>query len=191
LINVRADEHGRLRWLRTCAENGPVGYPVRNSGFSLSPVSANCLAQYSVDFEQQRYFAEYKKRNEEMEAESRASMAKEEQAREERHQMLLRSIKISNVKIKCVVTDCSLRSLDFLVTNASQQPVKEISFGWMLLSPQMTACPAQLATKNKEYVVLQPGETAPLSISIFNAPSDATRYCLRVTEIGFPMPWEK
>jgi hypothetical protein len=116
-------------------------------------------------------------------------VAKEEQAREERHQMLLRRIKISNVKIKCVATDCSLRSLDFLVTNVSQQPVKEISFGWMLLSPQMTACPAQLATKNKEYLVLQPSETAPLSISIRNAPSDATKYCLRVTDVDSPI-WE-
>jgi hypothetical protein len=116
-------------------------------------------------------------------------LGEKEQDREERREKFLRSVKISNTKMKCSGTgSCSMRTLEFVVMNVSQQPIKHIFFGWMFLSPQMTECPAKLATKDTKYaLVLQPGEKAPQSIYIFNAPENAdARYCLRVTEIGIP-----
>ena len=101
LINVRAGPDQKLRWLRTWAIDPPAGYP------------ENIHQEFSVDFEHQRQEERYRtesnkgdKGDKDMQAEIQASMAKEEQAREERHQMLLRNIKISNLKIKCVATDC-------------------------------------------------------------------------------------
>jgi hypothetical protein len=54
----------------------------------------------------------------------------------------------------------------------------------------MTECPAKVATKETNYqLVLQPGEKAPQSIIIHNAPGDGdAKYCLSVTEIGIAYP---
>jgi hypothetical protein len=181
LINVREGPDKNLRWFRIWAEDAPAGYP------------AGLHQEFSSDFEaqreQERFRAEAAKRDEEF----RASMAKQEQEREEQRQMLLRRVKISNVKMKCMgAGSCSARTLAFVVTNVSQQPIKGISFGWMLPSPQMTECPAKLATKEKSLLVLQPGEKAPQTIYIFNAPENSdARYCLSVTAVESPYPWER
>jgi hypothetical protein len=170
LINVREGADKKLRWFRTVAKDPPAGYP---AGFHH---------EFGAEFEEQR---EQAKRDED----SRAFMEKIEQEREEQRQRLLRSVKISNAKMKCFGTgSCSMRTLEFVVTNVSQQPVKQISFGWMFLSPQMTECPAKLATKETNYqLVLQPGEKAPQSLYISNAPENGdARFCLSVTEIGIP-----
>jgi hypothetical protein len=79
-----------------------------------------------------------------------------------------------------------------VVTNVSKQPIRRVSFGWMLRPPQMTECPAKLATKEASRQVLQPGEKAPQSFYINNAPENAdAKFCLSVTEVEFPYPWER
>jgi len=176
LINLRADQDQRLRWFRIWAEDPPSGY------------SAGRHQEFSVEFEEQRqqerYRAEAAKREEILQAAINAEMAKQEREREEARQMTLRSVKISDVKMKCLLGNCSIRSLDFLVTNVSQEPINEISFGWMLPSSQMKACPSKLAIKETKRLLLQPGEKTPLSISILNAPENNDgRYCLSVTNV--------
>jgi hypothetical protein len=169
LINVRAGPDQKLRWLRTWAEDPPAGY------------KAEYHSEFSVNFDAQRAEERSRAESAKREEEWRAAEAKAEKEREE---MMTRIIKISDVKMTCLGT-CAFRELDFVVTNISQQPIKDISFGWMLPPPQMTACPAKLATKETKYLVLQPGEKASLSISIGDAPGQGyTRYCLRVTYIG-------
>lgn len=180
LINVREGSDKRLRWLRTWAVDAPPGY------------QAELHREFSAEFEelrdQERMRAEAAKFQEDL----KARMAKEEQEREEQRQKLLRSVKISNVKMKCSGT-CSFRTLEFVVTNISQRPVKRVSFGWMFLPPQMTECPAVLATKETEYMmVLQPGEKATRSIIISDAPENPdAKYCIRVTDLEVNYPWER
>jgi hypothetical protein len=125
-----------LRWFRTFAEDPPAGYP--------ASIHQEFGAEFEAQREQERFRAETAKRDEE----SKAIWAKREQEREELHQKSLRSVKISDAKMKCSGKgSCSMRTLEFVVTNVSQQPIKHISFGWMFLSPQMTECPAKLTTK--------------------------------------------
>jgi hypothetical protein len=177
LINVREGTDKKLRWVRIWAEDAPVGYP--------AGLHEEFGAEFEVQREQERLRAEGAKRDEEL----KAMWAKQEQEREEQHEKFLRSVKISNARMKCFGTgSCSMRTLEFVVTNISQQPLKRIAFGWMFLSPQMAECPAKLATKETNYqLVLQPGEKASQSIYIYGAPeSGDARYCLRVTEIGSP-----
>jgi hypothetical protein len=184
LINLRADQDQRLRWFRAWAEDPPAGYP------------AGHHQEFGVEFEEQRqrerYRVEAAQREESMRAAFGAEMAKEEKEREEGRQRMLRSVKLSDVKMKCT-GNCSTRSLDFIVTNVSQEPIAEISFGWMLPSSQMKACPSNLATKEKRRLVLQPGEKAPVNIFIFNAPENSDgKYCLGVTNVNRDFfPWER
>jgi hypothetical protein len=181
LINVREGPDKKLRWVRTWAEDPPSGYPEN--------LHQEFGAEFEAQREQERFRAEAAKRDEAF----KAMMAKQEQEREEQRQKSLRSIKISDVKMKCMAVGfCSTRILEFVVTNVSQQPIKRISFGWMLPSPQMTECPAKLATKEENLLVLQPGEKAPQRIYIYNAPENGdARYCLSVTDVGTPLPWER
>ena len=178
LINIREGPDKKLHWYRTWAENAPTGY------------SAGLHQEFSVDFEDQRELlrrrADAAKRNEEFQA----RMAQQEQEREEERQKLLRSVKISDVKVNCLTAGVAC-SLDFVVTNVSKQPIKRISFGWMLRPPQMTECP-KLATKQTNRQVLQPGERTSQSVVVNNTSGASDlRYCLSVTEIEFPYPWER
>jgi hypothetical protein len=177
LINVREGSDKKLRWFRTSAEDAPVGY------------QAGIHREYGTEFEAQREQVQFRAETAKRDEELKATWARQEQEREEQRQKLLRSAKISNAKMKCFGTaSCSMRTLEFVVTNVSPQPIKHISFGWMFLSPPMTECPAKLATKETKYqLVLQPGEKAAQSIVISGAPENAdAKYCLSVTEIGLP-----
>jgi hypothetical protein len=184
LINLRADQDQRLRWFRTWAKDPPAGY------------LAGLHQEFSVEFEEQRqrerYRAEAAQREERAQAAINAETVKQEKEREEWHQKMLHSVKLSDVKMKCN-GNCSTRSLDFVVTNVSQEPIAEISIGWMIPSSQMKACPSNLATKEKRRLILQPGEKAPLNIFIFNAPENNDgRYCLSVTNVDKNFfPWER
>jgi hypothetical protein len=181
LINVREGSDKKLRWVRVWAENPPAGY--------TGNLHQEFGAEFEADREDERVRAEAAKRD----ADFKAFMAKQEQDREEQRRSSLRNVKISDVKLKCMAAGfCSIRTLEFVVTNLSKQPIKRISFGWMLRSPQMTECPSNLATKETSRQVLQPGERAPQSFYINNGPESAdARYCLSVTEVEFPMSWER
>jgi hypothetical protein len=177
LINVREGLDKKIRWVRVWAEDPPAGYP------------ANLHQEFGAEFEQQREQERLRAEADRHDEEFKALLVKQEQEREEQHQKFLRSVKISNAKMKCLATgSCSMRTLEFVVTNVSQQPINRISFGWIFLPPQLTECPAKLATKETNYqLVLQPGENAPQTIHIYDAPENGeARYCLRVTEIGVP-----
>ena len=184
LINVREGPDKKLRWIRTWAVDAPAGYP------------DNFHKEFGAEFEAQREHERSRAEAEKRDEEFKVMVAKQEEQRqkdvEEQHQKLLRSVKISDVKMKCVTADCSIRTLEFVVTNISKQPVKSVSFGWMLPSSQMTECPAKLATKDVKRQVLQPGERAPQSLYIYDAPEKVgARYCLSVTDVEFPYPWER
>lgn len=179
LINVREGLDGKLRWVRVWAENAPDGYP------------KGLHSEFSSDFdaarEQERWRAEEIRRNQEIDA----VLAKAAREREESRQKFLRSVAISNVKMKCFSDDsCSMRTIEFAVTNVSQQPVKGIGFGWMFLPPKATECPASLGTKENKYLlVLQPGEKALQTITVLDAPENRdAKYCLSVTELGVFYP---
>jgi hypothetical protein len=179
LINVREGSDKKLRWVRVSAEDPPAGYP------------ANLHQEFGVEFEEQREQERLRAGAAKRDDEFKASWAKEEQDREEQHQKFLRSVKISNAKLKCVGTaPCLMRTLEFVVTIISQQPVNRIAFGWMFLPAHMTECPAKLATKETNYqLVLQPGESATQTVYISDAPeSGEVKYCLRVTELDIPFP---
>jgi hypothetical protein len=181
LINVREGPDKKLRWYRTSAEDPPAVYP--------ASIHQEFGTEFEAQREEERYRAEVAKRD----ADIKAYLSKQEQEREEQRQRLLRNVKISDVKLKCMGAGfCSMRILEFVVTNVSKQPIKRISFGWMLRSPQMRECPTNLATKEVSRQVLQPGEKAAQSFYINDAPENAdARYCLSVTEVEFPYPWER
>ena len=83
---------------------------------------------------------------------------------------------------------CSYRTVEFVLTNVSQDPVRDVGMGFMFLPAGVTQRPTKLATTEK-YVahVLQPGERATRSITLFSAPDNQdARYCLSVTEMGGP-----
>jgi hypothetical protein len=163
LINVREGPDKKLRWLRTWAEDAPAGYS--------SGLHQEFSAEFEAERERERFRAEAAKRDEDF----RAIMAKQEREREEQRQETLRSVKISDVKLKCMGAGfCSIRILEFMVTNVSKQPIKRISFGWMLRSPQMTECPAKLATKEVHREVLQPGEKHHKAFILITRPKMVT-----------------
>jgi hypothetical protein len=120
-----------------------------------------------------------------------ADLAQMEKDREEEHKKFLRSVKVSNIKMKCPSPNsCSFRTVEFVLTNVSQNPVRNVGMGFMFLPAGTTQCPAKLATTN-QYVaqVLQPGERATKSFSLFDAPDNQdAKYCLGVTELTGSYP---
>jgi hypothetical protein len=111
LINVREGADKKLRWFRVGAENAPPGY---QNGPHY---------EFGNEFEDER---EQQRRN--MQAarsqeEFKAQMAKQEREIEEQRQKFLQGVKITNAKMKCLGTPCSMRTLEFTVTNVSQEPV--------------------------------------------------------------------
>jgi hypothetical protein len=102
----------------------------------------------------------------------------------------VRDIEISNVKMRCIGS-CSSRILEFDVKNVSDAPVGEVSYGWMLPPPDMKECPANLATNASLNRVVQPGETVRDTIMLNVPEGAAARYCLRVTAVRAPQPWQR
>lgn len=133
-----------------------------------------------MEYEEERVLEQNRAEAAKREAATQAEIAKAHQQRE----AMLHAIKITNARIKCLGS-CSFRTLEFVVTNTSQNPINGISFGWMIPPPQMRSCLDKLATKERRPLVLQPGETAPMSIYITDAPDqDNSRFCLVVTEVN-------
>jgi hypothetical protein len=172
LINVREGVGKKLRWLRVAAQNPPVGY---QSGIH---------GEFGSDFDEERARVERRR----FEEDYKANLAKQEREREEQRRMLLRNVKVSDIRMDCgpAGSSCAFRGIEFTLTNTSQQPVKDISFGWMFLTSQMTECPAAIATKQTLYMqVLQPGEKLRQKIYVTDAPeSRDARFCIRVTDFG-------
>jgi hypothetical protein len=181
LINVREGPDKKLRWLRVVAKNPPAGY------------RDGLLSEYSSDFDQQRQDEWSRAEEERFRAKLQADLAQEEKDREEQHKKFLRNVKISNIKMKCSSPNsCSFRTVEFILTNVSQDPVRDVGMGFMFLPAGTTQCPAKLATTEK-YVaqVLQPGERVAKSILLVSAPDNQdTKCCLSVTEMRGPYSWE-
>lgn len=181
LINVREGKDKKLRWLRVSAENAPPGYP------------AKIHDEFGKEFEAQREQERIRAEEARFEESYKARMAEEERKAKDVRREFLRGVKISNVRLTCDRADsCVSRTLEFTITNVSQQPVRDISFAWMFLPPKMAECPADLATNERGIgSILQPGQTASKTIYIFKGPEarDA-KVCLRVTDLRGPYPWE-
>ena len=172
LINVREGADKKLRWLRMAAKNAPTGYP------------SGVHEEFGNEFDEARERERWRLAREKDEREFKAQMA----AQDSERQNLLRSVKISGINMDCgsAAGSCSMRSIGFLLTNVSQQPVKDIAFGWLFLSPQMTECPAAIATKQTLYMqVLQPGEKSRQSIFVVDAPENReAKFCIRITGLS-------
>lgn len=180
LINVREGPDKKLRWLRIVAQNAPAGY--RDSP----------LLEY-VDFEQQRRLESSRAEEAKFKAKMEADLAQAEKDREEQRKAFLRGVKISNIKMKCSSpASCSFRTIEFVLTNVSKDPVREVGLGFMFLPTGTTQCPTQIATTQKDVApLLQPGERANESFSLLNAPDNLdAKYCLSVTELRVSYPWE-
>jgi hypothetical protein len=180
-INVREGPDKQLRWVRVWAQDAPTGYP------------DDLHLEFSSDFDAQRQ--EFRRAEEaKHEEDIRARFAKEAREREEQRQRFLQGVKISNVKMKCATGDsCATRTLEFVVTNVSPQPIKDISFGFLFLPLQTKECPAKLTTNESGLeAVLQPGAKASQTIHVSNGPENRdAKYCLRVTDFRTVNPWER
>src|ERR1700712_2151403 len=182
LINVREGADKKLRWLRVWAVDAPAGYP------------DDLHSDLSLDFDTQRQQKLQRAEDAKRQDDARTRIAKLEQEREEQRQRFLQGVKIVNARIKCAKGDsCSSGTIEFVVTNISPQPVRDISFGWMILPPQMKECPIKLATNEEgPRSVLQPGEKISKTISFVGAPETRdAKYCLRVTDFRAVNPWER
>lgn len=181
LINVREGADKKIRWLRVVAKDAPTGY------------RDGLISEFSSDFERQRQEEWSRAEDARFKAKIDADLAQMEMDREEEHKKFLRRVKISNIKTKCSSpSSCSFRTVEFVLTNASQEPVRDVGMGFMFLPAGTTQCPAKLATTEKFVAqVLQPGERATRSITLFQAPENPdAKYCLSVTEMRVPPPWE-
>jgi hypothetical protein len=170
-INIRVGPDHKLRRFSVLAEDPPAGD------------KEDYHEELSVDFDQQRreelHLLESAKR------ELQAKMAKLEQERKEQHQKTLDSIiVIRDVKPRCFDNFCYLEAV---ITNGSERVISEISFGWILRPPQMTACPTELGQKKSVPVFMHPGETLRITIIPDAEEISHARYCLRVTGLsGIP-----
>lgn len=182
LINVREGPDKKLRWLRVWAVDAPAGYP------------DDLHSDFSLDFDAQRQQELQRAEDAKRQDDARAKIAKIEQEREEQRQRFLQGVKIVNARIKCARADsCSSGTIEFVMTNVSPQPVRDIYFGWMFLPPQMKECPTKLASNEEGFgSVLQPGEKISKTISFSGGPETRdAKYCLRVTDFRAINPWER
>ncbi|MET4605772.1 hypothetical protein ABIB90_005272 [Bradyrhizobium sp. JR4.1] len=182
LINVREGKDKKLRWLRVSAENAPSGYP------------AKIHSELGNEFEEQR--EQESRRAEEAKFQQRiqARMDEEERKAKEVRREFLKSVKISNVRLTCDKPDrCSIRTIEFKITNVSQKPVKDVSFGWLLLPTKTANCPDELATNQRSVgSVLQPGQSRAERIMILATPDDGdAKLCLKVTDLRGLERWEQ
>jgi hypothetical protein len=181
LINVREGPDKKIRWLRVVAKDAPAGY------------RDGLLSEYSTDFERQREQELSRAEETRFKAKLDADRAQEAKDLEEQRKKFLRGVKISNIKLKCSSsTSCSFTTIEFVLTNVSQDPVRDIGMGFMFLPAGSTQCPAKLATTEKNVAqVLQPGERASKSMLLGAPDNQDAKYCLSVTEMRRSYSWEQ
>ncbi|MCP3386340.1 hypothetical protein NLM31_38760 [Bradyrhizobium sp. CCGUVB4N] len=180
LINVREGKDKKIRWLRVSAENAPAGYP------------AKIHDEFGNEFEENRERERMRAQDAAFQESLRAHMADEERKAKEVRREFLKSVKISNLRLTCDKPDlCTMRTIEFKVTNVSQSPVKDVSFGWMFAS-KATDCPAELGTNERRIgAILQPGQSRTESIVIFGTPAAGdAKLCLKVTDLRGLERWE-
>jgi hypothetical protein len=176
LINLRTAPDGTLRYYRTWAKDAPVGY------------KGEYHQELSKEFEEDRKGLARLEEKAKLDESLRAAAAKSEEERRN----VLRAIKISDARLGCSSSTCTFRTIEFNLTNMSGKPVGAVSIGWMFLTPEMKACPTNLAPNQTFREVLQPGQTSHKAINLYDlsVPADG-RFCLSVTSFDLSRPWDR
>lgn len=181
LLNVRESADRKLAWFSVWSMDPPKGYP------------EGMRSEFGKDFAAIRERARNQLQREREQAQIRTSLEKQEREQEERRRKALQGISIADHRMGCIGSgQCMVRTLEVLLTNITQEPIKEIGLGWAFLGPTMKECPSNLATLQQLYITLQPGESVRRSIAVPNGPlSTNARYCVRITNLRGLYPWEK
>ncbi|HYL31988.1 MAG TPA: hypothetical protein VEU53_02420 [Stellaceae bacterium] len=204
LINVIADEQGKLTWFRVWAENAPEGY-------STGPFGS--LPQYTSDYGSKRSEAAAAEARRQTAAQQaladelrRKQAADQERQREVERDAILRSLSWLNFRAKCsfasfasnATSSCGYVEFSFAIKNNSNKTITSLGFGWDLYATRAT-CPKQLSTKARvpEYefigqkMTLRPGESKgfdftsellPTNYSLGSLPSSI---CFKITDVRF------
>lgn len=209
LINIRFNQQDQIRWLRTYAQNTPMGYE--------PPTKYGYVEKFSFDYEEMRRqkaaaaskaiadAVESKRRQEAAIAEEKRrqeNAATEEVRRQQsiiaqnhfirEKNEVLRSLQYVNFSAKQVNYVWNDVNFNFSIRNQSKKVIKKIFFGWDLYQ---SSCPAALSTKKTfpEYtyqdpIRIAPGETMGFSFVSERMPANFILNgtpCFRVTDVEF------